>query len=117
MGSAMARNLLAAGVPTTVWDRSAAAMTPLAEAGAQVAASALEAVRDARVVITMLPTLGAVHDVIFDGGAAGEFAQGAAWAQMGTSARLSSYPSGTDSVKAASITSGDPAARRSRRSR
>ena len=71
MGSAMARNLLAAGVPTTVWDRSAAAMTPLAEAGAQVAASALEAVRDARVVITMLPTLGAVHEVIFDGGAAG----------------------------------------------
>lgn len=84
MGSAMARNLLAAGLPTTVWDRSAEATTPLAEAGAQVAASAPEAVRDARVVITMLPTPDVVHDVIFDGGVAGEFAEGAAWAQMGT---------------------------------
>ena len=84
MGSAMARNLLAAGVPTTVWDRSAAATTPLAEAGAEVAASAPEAVREARVVITMLPTPDVVHEVIFDGGAAGEFAEGAVWAQMGT---------------------------------
>jgi 3-hydroxyisobutyrate dehydrogenase len=29
MGSAMARNLLKAGLPTTVWDRSATATTPL----------------------------------------------------------------------------------------
>ena len=84
MGSAMARNLLAAGLPTTVWDRSAAVTAQLAEAGARVAASAAEAVRDARVVITMLPTPDVVHGVIFDGGAAGEFAEGAAWAQMGT---------------------------------
>ena len=84
MGSAMARNLLAAGVPTTVWDRSAASTTPLAEAGAEVAASAPEAVREARIVITMLPTPDVVHEVIFDGGAAGEFAEGAVWAQMGT---------------------------------
>jgi 3-hydroxyisobutyrate dehydrogenase len=84
MGSAMARNLLAAGLPTTVWDRSAAATAQLAAAGARVAASAAEAVRDARVVITMLPTPDVVHDVIFDGGAAGEFAEGAVWAQMGT---------------------------------
>ena len=33
MGSAMARNLLAAGLPTTVWDRSAAATRALAETG------------------------------------------------------------------------------------
>jgi len=84
MGSAMARTLLAAGLPTTVWDRSAAATTPLADAGAQVATSASEAVRDARVVITMLPTPDVVHDVIFDSGAAGQFAEGAAWVQMGT---------------------------------
>jgi 3-hydroxyisobutyrate dehydrogenase len=84
MGSAMARNLLAAGLPTTVWDRSAAATRALAEAGAEVAASAPEAVRGAHVVITMLPTPDVVHEVIFDGGAAGEFAQGAVWAQMGT---------------------------------
>jgi len=84
MGSAMTRNLLAAGLPTTVWDRSAGATMPLAEAGALVAASAAEAVRDARVVITMLPTPDAVSSVVFDGGVAGAFGAGAAWAQMGT---------------------------------
>src|SRR6201981_3232468 len=33
MGSAMARNLVAAGIPTTVWDRSPAALEPLVAAG------------------------------------------------------------------------------------
>jgi len=84
MGSAMAGNLLAAGLATTVWDRSAAATARLAEAGARVATSAAEAVRDARVVITMLPTPEVVTSVIFDGGVAGAFAAGAVWAQMGT---------------------------------
>jgi 3-hydroxyisobutyrate dehydrogenase len=84
MGSAMARNLLAAGMPTTVWDRSEQATAPLVAAGALVAASARDAVRDARVVITMLPTAEVVTSVIFDGGAAEAFAHGAVWAQMGT---------------------------------
>ena len=84
MGSAMARNLLAAGLPATVWDRSAAATAVLGDAGARVARSAPEAVRDARVVITMLPTAQVVDSVIFAGGVAEAFAQGAAWAQMGT---------------------------------
>ena len=56
MGAAMARNLLRAGLRTTVWDRSASATAPLAEAGAEVAATPADAVRDAGVVITMLPT-------------------------------------------------------------
>ena len=68
MGSAMARNLVAAGLDTRVWDRSPSATGPLAEAGAVVAASAQDAVRDAGVVITMLPTAEAVESVIFDGG-------------------------------------------------
>jgi 3-hydroxyisobutyrate dehydrogenase len=84
MGSAMARNLVAAGLSTTVWDRSPDATAPLAEAGAAVAASPSEAVRDARVVITMLPTAEIVNAVIFDGGVAEAFAEGAVWAQMGT---------------------------------
>jgi 3-hydroxyisobutyrate dehydrogenase len=84
MGSAMARNLVAAGLSTTVWDRSPDATAPLAEAGAAVAASPSEAVRDARVVITMLPTAEIVDAVIFDGGVAEAFAEGAVWAQMGT---------------------------------
>jgi len=84
MGSAMARNLVAAGVNTRVWDRSAAATGPLGEAGAVVAASARAAVRDAQVVITMLATADAVESVIFDDGVAEAFADGCAWAQMGT---------------------------------
>ena len=46
-----------------------------------VAASARDAVRDAGVVITMLPTADVVESVIIDGGAA---ARGYVWAQMGT---------------------------------
>jgi len=84
MGSAMTRTLVAAGLITRVWDRSPSATAPLAEAGAVVAASARDAVRDTGVVITMLPTADAVESVIFDGGAAGAFARGCVWAQMGT---------------------------------
>jgi 3-hydroxyisobutyrate dehydrogenase len=84
MGSAMARNLVAAGLGTAVWDRSPSATAPLADAGALVAASPAEAVRDAPVVITMLPTAEVVNSVIFAGGVAQAFAQGAVWAQMGT---------------------------------
>src|ERR1700720_4196518 len=68
MGSAMARNLLAAGLPTTVWDRSPAATAPLGVAGAVVAASAQDAIRDARVVITMLPDADVVESVMFSDG-------------------------------------------------
>jgi 3-hydroxyisobutyrate dehydrogenase len=84
MGSAMTRNLVVAGVNTRVWDRSPAATVPLAAAGAVVAPSAREAARDADVVITMLPTADAVESVIFDDGVADAFADGCAWAQMGT---------------------------------
>ncbi|MBO0815703.1 MAG: NAD(P)-dependent oxidoreductase [Actinobacteria bacterium] len=84
MGSAMARNLAAAGLRTVVWDRSPSAAVPLADAGALVAASPAEAVADALVVITMLPTAEVVNSVIFAGGVARSFANGAVWAQMGT---------------------------------
>jgi 3-hydroxyisobutyrate dehydrogenase len=84
MGSAMTRNLVAAGLNTSVWDRSASATAPLADAGAVVAASARDAVKDAGMVITMLPTADVVDSVIFDGGAIDAFADGSVWAQMGT---------------------------------
>jgi 3-hydroxyisobutyrate dehydrogenase len=84
MGSAMARNLIAAGLPTTVWDRSQEVTAGLLTAGAEVAATPAEAVRDAGVVITMLPTAAVVESVIFDGGVAPAFARDAVWAQMGT---------------------------------
>ena len=84
MGSAMARNLVAAGLNTRVWDRSPSATGPLADAGTVAAPSARDAVRDAAVVITMLPTADAVESVIFDGDVADAFASGCVWAQMGT---------------------------------
>jgi 3-hydroxyisobutyrate dehydrogenase len=84
MGSAMARNLAAAGLTTRVWDRDPSATGPLADAGVAVAASALDAVRDAGVVLTMLPTAAAVESVIFDGRLVEAFADGSVWAQMGT---------------------------------
>ena len=61
MGSAMTRNLVAAGLDTRVWDRFPEAAGPLADVGATVAASAPDAVRDAGVVITMLPTADVVN--------------------------------------------------------
>ncbi len=84
MGSAMARNLVSAGLRTTIWDRSSTATAPLSDAGALVAASPAEAVHDAQVVITMLPTADVVTSVIFDSGVAEALPAGAAWAQMGT---------------------------------
>jgi 3-hydroxyisobutyrate dehydrogenase len=84
MGSAMARRLLAAGLPVTVWDRSQVATAPLGQAGAAMATTAAEAVRDAGVVITMLPTADVVESVIFGGHVADSFVSGAVWAQMGT---------------------------------
>jgi 3-hydroxyisobutyrate dehydrogenase len=84
MGSAMARNLLAAGIPTTVWDRSKSATEPLSKAGAAVAASVAEAVRDAQVVITMLPTAEIVSGALLDDGVSAGFLPGAVLAQMGT---------------------------------
>jgi 3-hydroxyisobutyrate dehydrogenase len=84
MGSAMARNLVAAGLKTRVWDRSPSAAGPLAADGAEVAESARDAARDVGVVITMLPTADAVESVMFGRGAADVLADGCVWAQMGT---------------------------------
>jgi 3-hydroxyisobutyrate dehydrogenase len=84
MGSAMARNFVRAGLHTTVWDRSAPATEALATAGVAVASSPAEAVRDAQVVVTMLPTFDVVNSVVFDGAVPQAFSKGAVWAQMGT---------------------------------
>lgn len=51
MGSALARALLQAGYRTTVWNRTRQKAEPLAAIGATVAASVLEAVKEAQVII------------------------------------------------------------------
>jgi 3-hydroxyisobutyrate dehydrogenase len=84
MGSAMARNLLGAGLEVTVWDRSPEATAGLAQEGARAAGSPADAVRDASVAITTLPTAAVVESVMFGDHAAEAFAPGAVWAQMGT---------------------------------
>ncbi len=68
MGTPMSRRLLAAGLPLTVWNRTASKAHALAEHGARVADTPAEAVRGADVVITMLEHGGTVEAVLFDMG-------------------------------------------------
>jgi 3-hydroxyisobutyrate dehydrogenase len=84
MGSAMARNLLKAGLGVDVWDRTPERAERLAEAGAVAHASPAEAVTQAAVVITMLPDGPVVTSVAVDQGMLDGIASGAVWAQMGT---------------------------------
>nr|BFD85049.1 hypothetical protein StreXyl84_44500 [Streptomyces sp. Xyl84] len=63
MGTPMARRLLAAGHPVTVWNRTAARTGPLVAEGAVHAARPADAVRDADVVITMLAGPDALAEV------------------------------------------------------
>lgn len=54
MGTALARAWLTAGHPLTVWNRTPSRAEPLAREGADVAATAAEAVASARLVVTCL---------------------------------------------------------------
>jgi 3-hydroxyisobutyrate dehydrogenase len=60
MGAPMARNLLAAGFPVRVWNRTAEKTAPLGAAGALVGASPAEAADGAAIVLTMLTDADAV---------------------------------------------------------
>ncbi len=64
MGSAMAHRLLNQRVGVIAWDREPDHVQPLAERGAEVAASAGEVVGSAQAVITMLPTADIVLSVV-----------------------------------------------------
>lgn len=55
MGGPMAKNLLKSGHNMTVFDLSASALEEFAKDGANIASSAIDAVRDADIVISMLP--------------------------------------------------------------
>jgi 3-hydroxyisobutyrate dehydrogenase len=82
MGSAFARRLLGAGMQVSVWDPTPAVASRLAEAGAVVAATPEEAVRAAGVVITMVPTIGAIEETMPRVLAA--LPESAIWLQMST---------------------------------
>jgi 2-hydroxy-3-oxopropionate reductase len=77
MGAPMARCLLKAGFPVTVWNRDRAKAEALQGDGAIVALSPAEAVRDVDVVFTMLTNGQAVADVVFESGTANAMKPGA----------------------------------------
>ena len=56
MGASMATNLLKAGFPLIVWNRTASKMEPFARLGARLAKSPAHAAAEADVVITMVST-------------------------------------------------------------
>lgn len=56
MGGPMARNLLAAGYPVIGYDRDAARLAAVVEAGATAASSVVDVVRQAEVIATSLPS-------------------------------------------------------------
>ena len=68
MGDPMSLNLMKAGFPVTVWNRSVEKTKTVAAAGAKVAASIQDLARDVDVVISMIsddPVLGSVAKEVF----------------------------------------------------
>jgi 3-hydroxyisobutyrate dehydrogenase len=82
MGSGMARNLIAAGLDVTVWNRNPERARPLADAGARMTTDVAEAVAGADVVVTMLFDADSVAQVME--WALPAVAPGAVWAQTST---------------------------------
>jgi 3-hydroxyisobutyrate dehydrogenase len=85
MGAPIAHNLVAAGFPLSVWDRSADRAADLAAEGARLAATPAEAADGVDVVLTMLTDGNAVRGAMLgrDGGLA-SLRHGSAWIQMAT---------------------------------
>jgi 2-hydroxy-3-oxopropionate reductase len=77
MGAPMAANLLAAGYPVTVWNRTADKAQPLVDQGAQRARTSAEAVAHADVALAMLADGPAVDDLLDRQGVADALPAGA----------------------------------------
>jgi len=85
MGAPMALNLLRAGFPLTVYNRSAARAAPLAEAGASVAVSPQAVAMASRIVFVNVSDDAAVEEVLFGpAGLVRGLAEGALVVDMGT---------------------------------
>jgi 3-hydroxyisobutyrate dehydrogenase len=84
MGAAFARNAARAGLRVTVWNRGVERRAAFAREDVPVAATAIEAVRDADVVVTMLFDADAVLSVMRDDGAFDAMKSGSTWLQMST---------------------------------
>jgi 3-hydroxyisobutyrate dehydrogenase-like beta-hydroxyacid dehydrogenase len=68
MGRGMAANLLKAGYPVTVWNRTPERCAPLVAAGASQASTPAEAVADADVIMYCLSDDAAVEDLVWGSG-------------------------------------------------
>nr|MQY82261.1 NAD-binding protein [archaeon] len=64
MGAGMSKNLLKAGYPVTVWNRTASKMEPLVEAGAKAAGSPREVAENSDVVIGIVTDSPDVEQVL-----------------------------------------------------
>jgi 3-hydroxyisobutyrate dehydrogenase len=84
MGQAMAGSALRAGIPTVVWNRNPAPAEMLADRGAVIASSVVDAVRDVDVVITMVTDADAVVSIATEHQMLAGLPEGAVWAQMST---------------------------------
>jgi len=69
MGRGMVANLLKAGYPVTVWNRTPERAAPLVEKGAKLATTPAEAVKDAEVIMYCLSDDAAVEDLLWGAGA------------------------------------------------
>jgi 3-hydroxyisobutyrate dehydrogenase len=84
MGLPMARNILAAGFPLTVWNRNAERCEPLRSEGATVAADLGELARRAEVVVTMVADGDAARAVLLTSGLLDSLAPEAVVIEMST---------------------------------
>ncbi|MGM0570572.1 NAD(P)-dependent oxidoreductase [Marinobacter sp.] len=81
MGAPMVHNLLAAGYPMTLWNRTAGKCTPF-ESRATIAATPAQAVAGADIVITMLENSDVVEAVLVEQGAMAALQRGAVLVDM-----------------------------------
>ena len=85
MGAAMMPNLIRCGFRVAGYDVAPAAMQRVSTDGFRAASSAMDAARDCKVVITMLPTSADVRDALFgSAGAVASLAPGALVLEMST---------------------------------
>ena len=84
MGRGMAGSALRNGISTVVWNRELDIARLMADQGAEVALSAVDAVKGVDVVITMVTDTEAVTSIAVDLGVLEALPPGAVWAQMST---------------------------------
>jgi 3-hydroxyisobutyrate dehydrogenase len=84
MGFPIARNIAAAGIEVSAWNRTAERAEPLRGHGVEVAEDVAETVEGADLVITILRDGDAVESVMTEGGGVDACGDGTVWAQMST---------------------------------